>query len=77
MSKQCERLEAYLEQRGSITALDAWAQLGIARCAARVLDLRNRGMNITTESTKVQNRYGETCTVARYRLQEPQQELFA
>lgn len=74
---QCARLEAYMNQRGSVTPIEAWRLLGIYRLSARINDLRKRGVLITTEPTEVENQFGEKCTVARYRMESPQAELFA
>lgn len=53
-----------------MTAGDIWEQLGIARAAARVFDLRQDGYDIRSREVVVQNRRGESCRVAEYRLIE-------
>ena len=75
MTTQTERLEAYLNERGTITPIEAWQLLGIYRLSARICDLRYQGMTIQTEPCEVENRYGEKCRVARYKLIEPQRKL--
>lgn len=65
---QCDRLLSYLETHPGITPMGAWNELGIYRLAARISDLRKRGVNIAKQMVKVQNRFGETCEVARYSL---------
>lgn len=73
---QCDRLEAFLNERGSITPIESWSLLGIYRLSARIYQLKHeQGMNIETERAEVENRWGEKCCVARYRLVEPQMEL--
>ena len=68
MGTQNERLAAYLAQHGTINPLEAWTELGIYRLGARVFDLRQRGFEIKSENVKVQNRFGEDCHVAQYKL---------
>lgn len=68
MGTQNERLAAYLAQHGTINPLEAWTELGIYRLGARVFDLRKTGLEIETESVTVQNRFGENCDVAQYKL---------
>lgn len=64
---QCERLLNRL-QRGPITPMEAWQELGVYRPAARVSDLKEAGHDIAKETVSVANRFGEECRVARYRL---------
>lgn len=66
-ASQCDRLLSRLE-RGEITAMDAWSELGIARLAARISDLRDAGYPISKTMIAVQNRFGEDCRVAKYSL---------
>ena len=67
---QSERLLDYMQRNPQgLTAMDALNLLGIARASARVLDLRQAGHRIISERETVKNRFGEPCTVARYRLQ--------
>lgn len=68
MGTQNERLAAYLEEHKEINPLEAWVKLGIYRLGARVFDLRQQGYEIKSENVKVQNRFGEACHVAQYRL---------
>ena len=69
---QRERLLDCLRHVGEhgITPMDAWQNLGIYRLGARIHDLRNEGHEIVSERVDVNNRFGETCRVARYRLVE-------
>ena len=66
---QCERLLDRL-QRGQITPMEAWNELGIYRLASRVKDLRDKGHVISGSRVNVANRFGETCRVARYSLEK-------
>lgn len=72
--KQCAQLLRALSRR-PMTALEILAELGIARAAARVYDLKREGWNIGTEFVQVRNRQGEMCRVARYTLLQAQGSL--
>lgn len=69
MSKQCERILGYINDFGSITQIEAIADLGIMRLASRISDLRKDGYPIVREMVKGKNRYGESTCYARYRLE--------
>ena len=64
---QCERVLDRL-QRGPITPMEAWNELGVYRLAARVSDLKEAGHKIVKRTVNVANRFGEICRVARYEL---------
>ena len=66
--KQTERLLAYLQEHETIDPLTSWQVLGIYRLTSRIWDLKQEGHTIITSRKKVSNRYGESCTVAEYRL---------
>lgn len=65
---QDQRLLDYLKLNKEIDPLQAWQELGIYRLAACIFNLRKQGHNIISNRKKVQNRFGENCNVARYRL---------
>ncbi len=65
---QNDRVLDYMEEFGSITQLEAFADLGVSRLAARISDLKDEGHIIKSELVKVKNRFGETSTVSRYSL---------
>lgn len=59
-----ERLKA-----GPLTQLEALTELGVMRLGARILELREQGHQIRTETVEVATRVtGETAHVARYVL---------
>ena len=64
---QCDQIYEML-QSGPVTALDALNQAGCFRLAARIHDLRARGIEIESRDRKLDN--GKT--VAEYRLAEKQ-----
>ena len=64
---QCDRLYAYLAEHGSITAAEAYRELGIPAVMRRIHDLRwRRKVPIRTETVRGVNRFGEPCDYARY-----------
>jgi len=64
---QNERIEKAL-RKGPLTRLDAINRLGVLNLWARVAELRQRGLRIKSERVTVRNRFGDRCTVARYRM---------
>ena len=66
---QCERLLDRLE-RGPITLMEAWTELGVYRLAARCDELREAGHKIVKQTVSVTNRFGESFLVARYSLEK-------
>ena len=65
---QAERVLDYIKWFGSITTLEAFRDLGVTRLSARIFELRAKGLNIDSTSVTSKNRYGETCTYAKYFL---------
>jgi hypothetical protein len=76
MSKatQTERIVDYMEQFGSITQLEAIADLGVMRLASRISDLKRLGVPIKSETVAVKNRYNEDCYIKRYSLVKEESE---
>lgn len=68
MTRQQERILVYMEACGSITPLEAFAELGVTKLATRVSELRREGIPIVKSSETRKNRFGETVTYARYSL---------
>jgi len=65
---QKERVLYYLKTRGKITSFQAWSELGVARLASRVSDLKKDGWVIVSERVVVKNRFSEDTIVASYRM---------
>ena len=63
---QNERILKYISDFGSITQLEALADLGIMRLASRISDLKMKGYDIDSSYISVKNRYGEKCKIKRY-----------
>lgn len=66
---QCDRILMYLQQYGSITALDAMREFGCMRLAARILDLKKKGNRIAKTQQTTLNRYGDQVSISRYYLE--------
>lgn len=67
---QCQRILDYMNQFGSISTLEAFKDLGVARLASRIHDLKCMGYNIESEIKSSKNRYGEVTHFKVYRLAE-------
>lgn len=67
---QKERVLDYLKTHTSITPMEAWNKLGIYRLGDAIFKLRKDGHDIKSSLTEVKNRFGESCRVAEYRLQD-------
>ena len=67
---QCERILNYMREFGSITQLEAIADLGVMRLASRITEMRANGVPIEKKMVKSFNRLGEPVSYARYRLVE-------
>ena len=65
---QAERVFDYMVEFDGITQLEALRDLGVMRLASRISDLRKRGIPIEATVVGVQNRFGETCYIKRYRV---------
>jgi len=65
---QERRIYKHLQTAGTITTLEAFQLYGITRLAARIHELRERGVEIHTERKSVKNRFGETASIAEYHL---------
>lgn len=61
---QCSDILRHMQERGSITALEALDQYGCFRLAARIKDLRADGHLIVTQEVELPN--GKT--IAKYTL---------
>ena len=61
-------IEKRLKCKGSVTSWQAFIWYGITRLSAIIYCLRREGMDITTETITKRNRYGNTCTFAKYTL---------
>lgn len=67
---QCEMIVKYMQDFGSITAMEAIKDLGVMRLASRITDLRKSGYSIKKDVVTGKNRYGKTIYYVRYSLDE-------
>lgn len=65
---QEQRIVEYIQAHGGITPNDAFG-LGITRLAARVNDMRRKGIPVVTDTIESINQYGEKTHFARYRIE--------
>jgi hypothetical protein len=63
---QCEMIEEYINEYGSISALEALRDLGVYRLASRIADLKKQGHKIESEMVSVATRNGGRTHIARY-----------
>ena len=67
---QCERIIDYINRFGSISTIEAFNDLGVARLASRIHDLKDQGYNIVSEIKTGRNRFGEKTSYKVYRFAE-------
>lgn len=67
---QEQRVLDYIREHGSITSMQAFADLQITRLSARIFNLRERGFNIENVSHTYKNGQGTTTTYTEYVLIE-------
>ena len=67
---QCEKIIDYIGRFGSITTMEAFADLGITRLASRIHDLVGEGYEIERTIESGKNRFGETVHYMRYSIKE-------
>lgn len=65
---QHQEIIKYIEDFGSITPMQAFADLGITKLATRVSEMRRDGMQFKIETVKSKNRYGKPVYFAKYSL---------
>ena len=64
----CRLVLQHMKEHGTIHHFEAEELYGCTRLAARIKDLRNRGVEIDTELVKGENRHGGATRYAVYRL---------
>lgn len=69
-----QRVIKYMLDFGSITHNDAYVDLGVARLAAVICELRKDGYQIKTVDEHGKNRYGDKVTYARYSFANKESE---
>ena len=71
---QKQRVVKYIQDYGSITALDAMRDLGIQQLGARIDGLQEDGYVFKKEWRHSKNRCGETVSFKRYSLEDMVEE---
>jgi hypothetical protein len=67
---QKDRIIRHLNDKGSITALEAHQEYGIMRLTSRISELKDEGYNIRSEFVSAKNRYNEPVSFSKYSLVE-------
>lgn len=67
---QREAIINYITEFGSITPMEAFADLGITKLATRISEMRKDGMTFKIETVSTKNRYGRTVSFAKYSFME-------
>ena len=67
---QKELVLQYMKDFGSITAMQAFEDLGITHINGRIRELRNSGIRIKTEKIEGKNRYGEKIRYGRFSIDD-------
>ena len=67
---QAQRLKKHFERGFSITRLGAFNELGIVELSARIIDLERQGYEISRTRIQVNNRFGESVRVMKYKKKE-------
>ena len=70
MMTQREAILLYIIEFGSITPMQAFADLGITKLATRISEMRKDGMRFKIETVNVKNRYGRSVSYAKYSFAE-------
>ena len=67
---QREAILQYIKEFGSITPMQAFADLGITKLATRISEMRKDGMQFKIETVSSKNRYGKSVSYAKYSFVE-------
>lgn len=67
---QREAILNYIDKFGSITPMEAFADLGITKLATRVSEMKKDGIILKHEVVKSKNRYGNTVHYMKYSFME-------
>lgn len=67
---QKQAIVKYIEDFGSISSMQAYADLGITQLGARIFELKDLGYEFATTTVKAKNRYGKPIKYTRYSFKE-------
>ena len=65
---QRDRILQYIDEKGSITALEAIREIGCTQLSARLCELEQRGYKFAKVTEKSKNRYGDSVHYKRYSI---------
>lgn len=71
---QRELILEYITRFGSITPMQAYADLGITKLATRISEMRRDGMEFKIETVKSKNRFGKATHFAKYSFIEGEEK---
>lgn len=66
LTKRESRVFNYILKFNGITSLEAFVDLGETRLSGCIFQLKQKGVNISTQFIDVKNRYGEARRVKKY-----------
>lgn len=67
---QRELILNYIKEFGSITPMEAFADLGITKLATRISEMRRDGEHFKIETVRTKNRFGKTVYYAKYSMED-------
>jgi hypothetical protein len=67
---QRDRVLQYIKEFGSITSMQAYADLGCTQLATRISELKDYGYQFSKTRINTKNRYGDNTHYDEYRLKE-------
>lgn len=67
---QCKRLIDYMMRGGKLTSLSAMRELGVARLASRIHDIKEMGYEVESRMVSETNRYGEKTSFKEYWMEK-------
>lgn len=67
---QRDKVLKYIQDFGSITSWQAYADLGVTQLASRVYELKEQGYMFKKTRVNTTNRYGDKTHYDEYRLEE-------
>ena len=68
LSKREKRVFDYMTEFGSITTIQAFTDLGESRLSGAIFALKEKGVNISSKTKAVTNRYGEKRMIKEYQI---------
>lgn len=71
---QRDRVLQYIRDFGSITTMQAYADLGVTQLGTRIFELKERGYRFCKTRINAKNRYGDKTHYDKYSLAEVENE---